>query len=481
MIAQKMPIYDNLKHVNMKRVIDTLYAERHLHDFVKQAWPYIETCQYIDGWHIQAICEHLEAVANGEIKRLLINIPPRCSKSTLTSICFPAWTWLNHPGMKFLTGSHSKELAIRDTRKTRQLIMTDWYQERWGDRFSLISDQNQKSFYENDQNGYRIAFSTYSSFTGHGGDIILFDDPIDVRDAWSKTKRDFVNRTISESLYMRLNDKRKSAMIGIMQRSHVDDPTGYLMKMQPDGWELLMLPLEFEPHRRCKTSIFIDPRKEEGESICEERFDRKVIDELKLVLGGSAVAQLQQRPVADGGNIINTDAFGRYKEMPKFDYIAQGWDTAFKTGERNDNSVCITVGTTKNAFYIIDCWCKKVDYPTLKQAAITNADCWHPNIILIEDKASGQSLVQDLKDTTKLPIKEISVVRDKEVRAHETTDLVETGKIHVPEKAYWLNDFIDELAAFPKGRHDDRVDAFTLIINYLKSKRRHARPRFMYI
>ena len=171
-------------------------AERKLRNFIRIGWPHIDPADYSTNWHIDAICEHLEAVADGEIRRLIINIPPRHMKSISVNVAFPAWVWaqkkrspLTGPGVGFLSTSYSHTLSVRDNLKGRRLVESAWYQRGWGDRFKLTSDQNTKIRFENDRGGYRIASSVDGTATGDGGDIIIVDDPISAGDALSTTIR----------------------------------------------------------------------------------------------------------------------------------------------------------------------------------------------------------------------------------------------------------------------------------------------------
>jgi len=470
----------NLQGIDPKifrSTLDKVLSEKRLSDFTRLSAPLVEPNPLVWGWHLDAVCEHLQAVEEGHIKRLIINIPPRSLKSTIVSVIYPAWAWARNPSLKFLTGSHGADLAVRDTRKSRVIVESDWYQEFWGDKVKLCTDQNQKKYYENTANGYRVSFSTGSWPMGKGGDRILLDDPLSLNAAWSKTKRDSINSMLGEGMFTRLNPQAggvRGAIIVIMQRLGVEDCTGYLLdRFGKDYWEHLVLPLEFEPSRRCKTSIFIDPRKKEGESLCPEFFTPSVIADMKAEYGkdGSA-GQLQQRPNVVGGNILNINDFVDYTVRPtKFLRVIQGWDTAFKQKQRNDYSVCITVGETATAYYILDVMRNKLRYNDLIKKMIDLDAEWKPAVILIEDKASGQSAIQSLQDDTKLLIKAINFEGDKEYRLNLAKPVVESRKVMIPERSVWRADFIDEMAAFPKAPHDDQVDTFSLIFNWLRENK----------
>ena len=253
---------------------------------------------------MQAICDHLEAVYNGEINRLLINVPPGFSKSLLTSVFFPSFCWANDPHLRFLCASHSQNLAIRDSTKMRRLIQSDWYQERWGKEVVLTGDQNAKTKFENTKAGFREAVAA-GSITGSRGDIVIIDDPHSVESASSEAMRATTAEWFLEAVPTRLNNPAESSIIVIMQRLHEEDVSGIILDKQL-GYEHLMLPMRYEPDRKCYTSIgFEDPREDEGELLFPERFPAEVVERDERVMGPYATAgQFQQRPTVRGGAII---------------------------------------------------------------------------------------------------------------------------------------------------------------------------------
>jgi len=331
-------------------------AESSLIEFVRQAWHIIEPGnEFSEGWHIRAICDHLEAVHNGEdhgdINRLLINVPPGCMKSLLTSVFFIAWVWTRAPHVRFLCSSHSQNLAIRDSTKTRRLIMSDWYQERWGDAVVLADDQNAKTKFENSAMGFREAVAA-GSITGSRGDIVIVDDPHSVEGANSDAMRESTAEWYREALTTRLNNPERSAIITIMQRLHEEDVSGIILSNNL-GYTHLCLPMEFDPLRRCETEIgFVDPRTEEGQLLFPERFPPEVVARDKHALGPYAYAgQFQQTPSPKGAGIIPRDAWVLYDEdeaaaqgmnsssqYPPMDYVIASLDTAYSEKTSADAS-----------------------------------------------------------------------------------------------------------------------------------------------
>jgi len=274
-----------------------LKAELSLHEFIKQAWHVIEgDKEFIDGWHIQAICEHLEAVANRQIKNLIINIPPRSCKSSLVSIAFPAWVWLHNPNEQFLYASYALSLSLRDSVKCRRLISSPWYQERWGNKYQLLGDQNTKSRFDNTRNGYRIASSAGGSITGEGASMLFCDDPNNSLDGDSEVQRENKIDWWTQVWSTRLNDKKNDCRVVIQQRIHERDITGYILDHDDlNEWTKLILPMEFEEKRKSRTvvlpttegQIWEDPRVKEGQLLWPERINEDELKSLKQALGSS--------------------------------------------------------------------------------------------------------------------------------------------------------------------------------------------------
>src|SRR6266481_4002644 len=255
-------------------------AKRRLREFVRQAWPVVEPAtRFIPGWHLDAICEHLEAVTQGHIRNLLINIPPRHMKSLDVAVFWPAWEWIRCPERRWLFSSYALSLSIRDSVKCRRLIQSAWYQSRWCDRFALTGDQNAKERFENDQTGYRLATSVGGAATGEGGDRVIVDDPHNVKEAESDTVRKGVIDWWDHVMSSRLNDPKSGAKVIIMQRVHEKDLSGHVLEQ--GGYEHLCLPAEYEGNKRSTSIGWSDPRQEPGELLWPERFGTKEIEELK--------------------------------------------------------------------------------------------------------------------------------------------------------------------------------------------------------
>ena len=469
----------------VRREREVRLAEASLSEFAKQAWHVLEPVSELKwGWALDAICLHLQAVSDGDIKRLLMNVPPGSMKSLLTNVLWPAWEWgpLGMPSMRFLSTAHKQDLAIRDNLKCRRLIQSEWYQSRWS--ITITSDQNSKSKFENDKTGFREAMA-FTSMTGSRGDRVTLDDPLSVDDANSEAALAAAESTFREALPTRVNND-DSAIVVIMQRLHEKDTSGIILK-EMLGYEHLCLPMEFEPERRCRTSIgFTDPRKEEGELMFPERFGPQTVKSYKKVLGEMAYAgQMQQRPAPAGGGILKTKHFQLWphdRELPVFDYVVQSYDCAFTEKTSGDPTACTVWGSFtergKRGVMLLDSWAEHLGYPALRRKVIEE---WHSiygktssrkgkktDAVLVEKKASGQSLLQDLRASNipAIPYDPGSV--DKINRAHQVAPILELDCIWVPESSKepgrpvtWARPFLLQCEQFPNAEHDDYVDTLS--------------------
>lgn len=430
-------------------------------DFVKASWHILEPGNpYIHGWHVDAICEHLEAVSRGEITRLLINVPPGTMKSTLSSVFWPAWEWATKPHLRTIGASHSQSLAIRDTMKMRRLIQSDWYQERWPT--ALTTDNNQKTSFENDKTGFRQAVAV-ASMTGARGDRVIWDDPHSVEAALSEAHRETALRVFRETLPTRLNSPERSAIVIIMQRLHENDVSGYILENDL-GYEHLMLPMEFEEDRKCYTSIgWEDPREHEGELLFPQRFPQSVVDRDKKVMGDMAFAgQYQQRPAPRSGGFFRWEKIEIVNTAPKIKRSVRFWDKAGTDGG-GAYSAGVKIGLGEDGFYyVLDVvrgqWSAFKRETIIKQTAIMDGievDIW-----IEQEPGSGgkESAESTIKNLAGFNIKSERPTGDKALRAEPYAVQVEAGNIKVVN-AEWNQDFIGEHKTFPVGKYKDQIDA----------------------
>lgn len=338
--------------------LDRAIAQISFAEFCRMAWHVLEPATPIAwGWALDAMCEHLQAVHEGKIKRLLMNVPPGMMKSLMTGVFFPAWEWGagKAPSLRYLSTAHKESLAVRDNLKCRRLIQSSWYQDRWA--VPLTGDQNAKTKFENVFTGFRESMS-FTSLTGSRGDRIIIDDPLSVDNAFSTAALDAAEQTFLEAVPSRVNNA-DSAIVVIMQRLHEKDTSGIILARDL-GYEHLMLPMRFEKSRCCVTSIgFKDPRTKDGELLFPERFSDKQVADLEKTMGSYAVAgQFQQRPVPRGGGLFKTSWIQHWESsmLPdRFDQMVCSWDMTFKGADRSD----FVVGQVWGArAVIITCWIK---------------------------------------------------------------------------------------------------------------------------
>jgi predicted phage terminase large subunit-like protein len=470
-----------------------------LYEFVKQSWHIVEPgVRFIPSWHIERICEHLEAVSSGQIRRLLINIPPRHSKSTIVSVMWPMWEWINHPEQKYLAASYSGVLSMRDNVKSRRLIQSPWYQERWGDVFCLSNDQNAKQRFENDKTGYRLATSVGGTATGEGGSRLILDDPHGAQDAQSDAMRGSALEWFDQVWSTRLNDPKADAMVTVMQRLNERDISGHILE-DIKGWEHVCIPAEWDGKKRVSILGSYDPRTKVGELICPERFGEREIISLKQLLGVYGTAgQLQQDPTPAEGGILKTrhlQLWPAASGLPQFEYIIQSYDTAFTEKTTGDPTGCNVFGifthNKRRNIMLLDSWDEHLGYPALRQKVVTDwtteyggankqnpyARPKRPDRLIVEAKASGQSLLQDLRLAGVPAIGYNPGNADKISRAHQAAPILESDIVWIPESGKnpghavsWAQGFIQQLAKFPVAAHDEHVDCFTQVIIYLKNE-----------
>jgi predicted phage terminase large subunit-like protein len=461
-----------------ERELDKELASRSLHEFVKLVWPVVEPQRkFIDNWHIGSVCEHLEAAFTGELRRLVINEPPGCMKSLAVSVIFPAWAWIHRQETRFIFASYGDSVVRRDSLKCRGIIESPWYQDRW----QVEPDPNRwtATHFANKQKGFRFATTVAGAVTGEHADIQVVDDPLKPYELTrsmvvAKTALENVISWWDETMSSRLVDFERSVRIIIMQRLNEGDLAGHVLKNQ--GYEHLMLPMEYEPSRKCYTSIgFEDPRENEGELLWEERFSADAIKSLKADLGSSHAveAQLQQNPLPREGNQFKLDWFQYYSKIPiEFDVQIQSWDCTFKkTGSSYVvGQVWCMVGAN---YYLLDEIRARMSFTETTRAIKRLTAKWpRARAKLVEAKANGDAIVDYLKaDVSGLKL--IEPEGGKEARASAVEPLWEAGNVWLPtpELAPWINDWVDEVSGFPGRIDDDRVDSMTQALVFLDRKK----------
>lgn len=494
--------------------------EESLYEFVKAGWKYIDPNPFVDGWHLQAIAEHLQAVADGDIRRLIINQPPRTSKSSML-VAFDAWVWAQSyispttgPGVQFLHSSYAQTLSIRDSLKTRRLIESPWYQSYWGERFKITSDQNTKIRFENSKGGYRLSTSVGGALTGEGGSVIIIDDPHNAVEMESEVVREGTIEWFDNSLSTRLNNAKTGAMVLVMQRLHEDDLTGHILARDYDDWTHLMLPMRADMDRARVIYPNIigwsDPRTYDGELLCPERFDEEAVNLLERQLGPyGASGQLQQSPSPKGGGIIKRDYWDVWEDekYPPFESVLVSVDTAYGSKQFEGDFSAITVwgvwrdtgsatgittrtigpngevitqrveklgeGADVPRIMLMHAWQGRVEFHDLVSKIAEMAKRWKADNVLIENKAAGISVAQEMRrlygheDWGVLFFDPKS--QDKVARTYSIQHLFAEGLIMAPVNFAWADMVITQCEQFPKAKHDDLHDTVTMALSWLRS------------
>lgn len=492
--------------------LDKYESEASLLNFMKLGWQALEPgVKFVPSWGVEAICDHLEAVTRGEVRKLLINVPPGCTKSMTTNVFWPAWEWgpKGLPHYRYISFAHERDLAIRDNVRCRNLIKSDWYQKHWGESFDFKNDQNAKVYYENTSTGWRQACAA-GSLTGRRGDRVIGDDPHSVKGADSEAQREEVLQTFSETVPTRLNKQAESAIVVIMQRVHERDVSGLILANDM-GYEHLMLPMEYEKSRKCysivkpsyiknpkKIPVFfsddskswipideelpagrrtaekyvVDKRTEEGELLDPVRFPKISLDELKSAMrawGGTyaEAGQLQQRPAPRGGGMFKKadfqviDSIKELGTLPRTKEI-RGWDLACSVGKKSAYTVGVKMVRLGNKIVILDV------NRFRKTPGAMEAE------IKFTTEQDGKKVVQDLpQDPGQAGKTQKSAIAgllhgydvkfspesgDKELRATPFAAQVEAGNVYLV-RGDWNSAYLNEAALFPNGEFKDQIDA----------------------
>jgi predicted phage terminase large subunit-like protein len=482
-------------------------------DFVRKFWNILEPeTKLVEGWVLYAICEHLEAVTLGKITRLLINVPPGSMKSLMVNVFWPAWEWgpMGMAHLRYVSFSYSSGLTERDNTKFRKLVMHDKYRELWGDQFNLEKEGEIKI--TNDKTGSKFASSGKGIGTGERGDRVVIDDPHDVHKSESDIVRTDTVRWFRETITDRLNNLDDSAIIIIMQRVHQLDISGFILEQ---GWPYchLMVPMEFEAGREPYNTIgWADPRTEDGDLAWPERFSPEAVANIEREKGSFAYAgQYQQRPAPRGGGIIKREHWRPYTaaECPRFgvpwpklpvmSYTVLSLDTAQTEKKQNDPSGAVVVGVCRDQWenrrvILMWAWAERLELYDLIKKVEETCRKFKVNRVLIEDKASGHPVAQELRrraqhisdllshnpktqDRSDFGVQLVPPEGDKVARAYAVQNLFECGLIYAPAEGTgngdylfkdWAEKVITELAELPKGQHDDLADAMTQAMIHLR-------------
>lgn len=417
-------------------------------------------------WHIDAEVTFAEHMAEGEFRFGMVNIPPRSLKSEIFSVILPAYLLARDPGCKIICVSYSQPLAEKFGAATLRIMESGWYRRVFPK--SVLSKKSAAEL-RTTRGGTRYATSIGGAATGRGGDVIIVDDPLKAGDAESDAIRNSTNEWISSTLFTRLDDKRAGRMIMVAQRLHQDDPCGHML--EAGGWKVLSIPAIAVETTTYDIGHGRKYQRPAGEVMHKSREPMAALDALKAQMGSRRfAAQYQQEPVPSDGSFFMRDWLrtdpGFYRRPG--DRIVQAWDAASKDGDHNDYSVCITAVVRRGRIHIIDVFRGRLAFPALKHKVIELAREYRAYKVVIEDAAGGTQLIQVLQDERPARVPTpigVKASASKVERAMQAAVKAEQGDIVLPETASWKEDFVNELMAFPFGRHDDQVDALAHLVS----------------
>jgi len=491
-VKSDLDVLSGLRGINLDRLDLDIEAERcrrKLATFVKHAWPIVEPGEPLQwNWHIDAICDHLQAVTEGDILRIVINIPPGHMKSMLVSVLWPAWEWTREPHIRSQYGSYDESLALRDSTKTRDIINSDWYQTVFQPNWIIKRDSNAKGYFVNSLQGFRRTFAINGKVTGHRGNKVAVDDPLNARDQFNTSLKAQCLNLWDQVLSTRVNDPRTGRFVLVMQRLADDDLAGHLLRR---NYEFLILPSRFEPERRYVTSIgWTDPRKEAGELLFPDRYDAPSLDRLENEsLGPDGFAgQHQQRPVKQGGARFQRGWFNTWK-----------WDGALLALKRTGGeieyyrleqcsifaTVDVAASEKKSADYTVYWICAVTpvgDLVILQEVrqrmdevkSIAKAKELQENwprlrYFVVEQNGVGNMLIANMV-AQGLAVRPVHINQDKWAMSVTAVVRAEAGKIFLPAstpETRWADEALEEITLFPAAQHDDRVTTLSLAANAL--------------
>lgn len=513
----------------LKRSLEIKKQERcegSLLEFIKFAWPIVDPATpFVDGYVIESIADHLEAVTRGHIKKLIMNVPPGCSKST-SLYMWSAWEWgpKNLPHMRYICASYNQALSERDNLRCRRVVEHDSYQKLWGDRVNFDRAQHSKIKFENSQTGWRQATSVTGGVMGHRADRVLIDDPNNPNDMESETVRRTTNTWFTEVVPDRLNNMKESAIVLIQQRLHEADVTGTAIARDM-GFTYLVIPLEYEPKlyvngytvdeedgREVIRSFFgedtrvvaesdifwRDWRTEPNENAWPERFSPRIIEGLKRDKGNAYHGQYQQYPVPRGGSVIKEEYWEIWEDpkYPPFEFIVAALDTAFTEDEHegNDPSAMTIWGLWREKMpdtpfhlagsprlMLIYAWAeylalhdlveKVIDVCTVDKRITPDRARFPVDRLLIEQSAAGMPVYQELERLIgfqgKFGIELIPATKSKLARTHSVEHIFSNGMVWKPNKSF-ADKVVDQCKIFPYGAHDDLHDTVTMALRWYR-------------
>ncbi len=423
-------------------------------------------------WHLDVMAAKLEEVRRGRCRRLVVNLPPRHLKSHTVSVAFVAWCLGHDPAKQIMCVSYAQDLSDKLARDCRALMLSPFYRFVFATR--LAPERQAVSDFLTGQGGGRFSTSVAGQLTGRGADMIVIDDPLKADEAGSPARRGAVNDWFDNALYSRLNDKARGAIFIVMQRLHEDDLTGHVLEQR--GWDVLRFPAIAEEDERFAIATPYGPRsftRLKGEPLHGARESRAMLAGLRDRLGSAAfAAQYQQAPSPPEGLLVKAAWFPRVppERWPRvFDAKILSCDTANKVSEFSDFTVCTVWGVAGDDIYLLHVLRKRMEFPELKRTIRELAALYRTTNILIEDRASGSQLIQELRHENCEGVQGISPPGDKQMRLAAQTPAMEAGRVHLPLEAPWLEDYLHELTTFPNAKHDDQVDSTSQALAWIRN------------
>lgn len=456
-------MYSNIQKRLLQSILKTDFVS-FLHKVFNTVNP---SSKFTHNWHIDLISDILSACIQSDgPKRIIINIPPRCLKSVCISVAWPAWLMGHNPAIRIIAVSYSQSLSLRHASDFAIVVQSDWYRELFP-KVDIKSAQRHKIV--TTQNGFRFTTSIGGTITGEGADVIIIDDPHNPTFIHSDKVRTKVCEWYEQTLVTRLNNRATGVIALVMQRLHANDMTGYLLNKAQDKWAHYAIPAIAQTKQlfAIKDKIY---SMEQNQEMDAKRLNINALKSIESEIGQyNYCAQFLQDPSDDLFGLLESKYIKTCTLAPtQFDYIAHSWDTAIKTNQNSDFSACTIWGVISNEYYILDSFAAKMEYAELKKTIIAFAQKWSPSFILIEDKASGQSVIQDLRKLNMNVIARKPVI-DKVTRFVCVLSFFINNqvKIKVHENMHRL---IDQLTSFPNTKHDDLVDSVTQMLSYNPKK-----------
>ncbi|MCC0806952.1 terminase [Methylobacterium sp. W2] len=453
---------------------------RDLPAFVERVFATLEPgTAFAPNWHYETICWSLSRVMRGEVRRLIINVPPRSGKSLMASVAWPLFLLGHDPTRRLICISHTEDLARKFSVDRRTVAQSTWYRDLFP-TMQLAGPRPRDLELRTTQYGSTFAAGVGGAVLGRGADIVIIDDPIKALDALSQAERRRVTEFYDNTLLTRLNDKQRGAVVIVMQRLHQDDLVGHVLGR--DEWEVVSLPAiaaEASEHALSDTPGDIY-RREAGELLHAAREPREVLEAVRRAQGSLTFqAQYLQDPVPPGGNVIKRAWLRFYSdaEQPEdFDQVVVSWDTASTLGEASDFSVGTVWGAVGLDYYLLDVVRERLEVPELRRGIVRLSEHWQAHTTLIENTELGRAVAQDLDRRGLLRPSLHRPRYDKEARLLAQSARFEAGQVHLPADAPWLAEYMSEILAFPNGRHDDQVDSTSQALNYLTARTPVSRP-----